>query len=182
VEGLPDGELPCQTFAEAVARWRPRVYRLAVARSGGDSALAEDVCQEVLFNLHRRAGGGKPPHPLAPLIGSLYKGAINNALRSRRRRRIDGEPESERMPTSQTPERQLQEAEEDLLLQRDVAAIFAEMDPWDVELIQMSRGHGVPVQEIAAFFGRPEGTVTSRLCRARRTLLECYQRRKLSRR
>jgi DNA-directed RNA polymerase specialized sigma24 family protein len=104
-----------------------------------------------------------------------------NAVRAWKRRRIDGEPESERMPSSITPERQLHEAEEDLQLQRDAAAIFAEMDPWDVELIQLTRGRGLPLQEVADFFGRPLGTVGSRLARARRDLLERYERRKLSR-
>jgi RNA polymerase sigma factor (sigma-70 family) len=110
---------------------------------------------------------------------------IANAERSQRRRRKrldDGPPQSDRMPSSQTPERQLHQAEEDLQLQRDVAAIFDEMDPTDVELIMLSRDKGVPLKEIAEFFGCPLGTIGTRLSRARHDLLKRYQRRKLSRR
>jgi RNA polymerase sigma-70 factor (ECF subfamily) len=138
-----------------------------------------------MIKVYRRTGGGRPPHPLAPVIGAIYKGTIANAMRSQRRRRRligDAEPSSDRMPSSQTPERLLHEAEEDLQRERDIVAIFDEMDPEDLELILLTRGRGVPLKDIAEFFDCPLGTIASRLSRARRDLLARYQRRKLSRR
>lgn len=175
----PDAELvalwqqgEASAFEELVRRHEARVYRF-VARMLGDAAEAEDVTQETFLSLHRH---GHRFRGEARFSTFVYRVASNAALNRRRglaRRGARHRRLAERQaggadlpPAPPDPEAAAVGAQ----LERRLTRALGEVpDRLRVPLL-LYDVEGLGYAEIAATLGTPEGTVKSRIHRARRLL------------
>jgi len=177
----PDAELVAQwqagddeAFGELVRRHEKRVYRLLL-RMMGSPEEAEDVSQEAFLSLYRH---GKRFRSEARFSTFVYRVAANAALNRRRalgrsRARIDklavrqaaGDdlPSQPRDPESVTQGHELGE---------QVQAALATLSPSLRMSIVLYDIEGLSYGEIAQSLGIAEGTVKSRIHRARQALRE----------
>jgi RNA polymerase sigma-70 factor (ECF subfamily) len=175
----PDGELVERwragdevAFESLVRRHERRVFGV-VLRMLGNREEAEDVAQEVFLNLHRN---GHRFRKEARFSTFVYRVAVNAALNRqrslrRRRARVEGlmqrQESGHDLPyTPRGPEDAVLGNELRAKLQREILelaeALRAPLVLHDVE--------GLPYAEIARILRVAEGTVKSRIHRARRAL------------
>ncbi len=177
----PDAELvacwqrgDASAFTQLVRRHQARVYRL-VLRMLGSPEEAEDVAQEAFLSLHRH---GHRFRREARFSTFLYRVATNAALNRRRtlsrlrareeefgRRQAVGDqlPATPRDPEGAALGAELQLRVQEALLQLP-ADLRAAIVLYDLE--------GQSYREISNILGIPEGTVKSRIHRARSALRE----------
>ena len=167
-----DGEE--QAFEQLVRRHEARVYRL-LYRMLGNREEAEDTCQETFLSVHRH---GRRFRREARFSTFLYRVAANAALNRRRslgrararrlelaQRQATGAhlPVAPRDPEDATRGSEIQAAVQEALLDLPEELRMAVV-LYDIE--------GQSYKEIAAILGIPEGTVKSRIHRARHGLRE----------
>ncbi|HYH65282.1 MAG TPA: RNA polymerase sigma factor [Urbifossiella sp.] len=174
-EGAPDDELVGRyvvgrdedAFAELVRRHGAMVLAVCrrVVRNAAD---ADDVFQATFLVLARKAGAIRPPGAVGPwLHGVAFRTARDAARRAARRREMERRVPP-REPTPDPPAadvRPILDAELDRLPRRFAQVLVLS----DME--GQSRGH------VAALLRIPEGTVASRLARAREALAARLSRR-----
>jgi RNA polymerase sigma-70 factor, ECF subfamily len=137
--------------------WRSLV-RLGVPRSD-----AEDVMQQVFMVTTRRIDDIRTDAERSFLYGVCIRMA-SRARRTRdRRREVDGESAPERVDPSLRPDEQLDRAEARALLDGILAAMPIELRA----VFTLYELEQVTMIEIAQLLGVPQGTVASRLRRAR---------------
>jgi RNA polymerase sigma-70 factor (ECF subfamily) len=161
-------------FEVLVKRHERRVYRLLL-RMLGSPEEAEDATQEAFLSLHRH---GHRFRREARFSTFVYRVAVNAALNRRRsqgrararhqeltQKQAAGEhlPSAPRNPESAASGAQVQEKVQEALLQLPPDLRMAVI-LYDIE--------GQPYRDIAAVLGIPEGTVKSRIHRARNALRE----------
>ena len=114
----------------------------------------------------------RPGSPVRPWLFSIVRNRCRDLLRRRRVRRaepIEGDDEHwrpELVDQSQDPERDARRAE----LQRRVFAALATLASDHREILVLRDYHDLSYAEIAEVLGVPQGTVMSRLHRARKQL------------
>jgi RNA polymerase sigma factor (sigma-70 family) len=175
-DGLPDCYLVTRfvqtrddaAFAELVRRHGPMV--LAVCRRlVGDAHLAEDAFQAVFLVLTRRAAAVKP----RAAVGAFLHGvAVRTALDARSmiaRRRVREAPAADPLTSDPCPA----DAELFQALDEEIARLpdhlRAAVVPVELE--------GRPRKAVADALGVPEGTLSSRLAKARKLLADRLRRR-----
>lgn len=157
--------------AEWVAAHGKAVYGFCL-RLTGSRADADDLYQETFLKAHRLGGQIRDDLNPGSFLLSLATGIYQNESRKRRRRQrlapqtsLDDENLSPRdEPRDElTPELAAEQRE----LRQTVAALMAELD--DTLRIPMLLRYmrDLPLSEIAAICNLPEGTVKSRLHKAR---------------
>ena len=164
-------------FAALVQRHERRVYRLLL-RMLGSREEAEDAAQETFLNLHRHGHRFRGDALFSTFV---YRVAANAALNRRRtlgRRRAREEGLARLQQTGAElpavpldPERAVAAAEQRAAVQ---AALLGLAPRLRLPLVLYDL-EGLPYPEIARMLDLPEGTVKSRIHRARerlRTLLE----------
>lgn len=149
---------PEQSFEELVGRQENHIYRAALAILGNVQD-AEDQTQETFLRyLEKRPVFENEAHERAWLLTVTRNGCITR-LRSKQRQNL---PLTVDIPTPGPEERE------------ELEEIFA-LPPEDREVIHLYYYEGYSTREIAKLTGHREGTVRSRLSRARgklKTLLE----------
>ena len=177
----PDRELVARwrtgdeaAFEHLVRRHEARVFRFLL-RMLGERAEAEDVAQETFLNLHRH---GRRFRGEARFATFVYRVAANAALNRRRslgrrglrlRRLAERQAAGHDLPASpRDPQAALEGAETERLVQRALLELPVR---WRLPLVLYDI-EGVAYGEIAQALGIPEGTVKSRIHRARRELRE----------
>lgn len=154
-------------FDRLFARHFPRVFRFAY-RMSGDAEVAEDAAQGAFVRTYRALDGLRDGQSF---LKYLYRSALNQ-LRdaSRRSRRKPEAPleaaEAWAVDPEAAPESQVAAAMRDRALQE----ALAELPPDFRAVVVLHHFEGLEVQEIAIRLGLPEGTVKSRLGRARAKL------------
>lgn len=146
-------------WEQLVCKNENRLYRAALAILGS-AAEAEDAVQDAFLKYLEHPPRLARPEDSAPWLMRVTVNLCKDRLRSAYRRRIL--PLTEELPAPGPEERQ--ELEELLALPAE-----------DRALIHLFYFEGYSTSEIAAILGRREGTVRSRLSRARaklRMLLE----------
>jgi RNA polymerase sigma-70 factor (ECF subfamily) len=161
-------------FESLVHRHHARLFRF-LRRMLGDASEAEDVLQETFLNVHRH---GRRFRGEARFSTFLFRAAANGALNRRRglgrraawleRLRLRQATGHALPSTPRDPERAAQDAQTERLVQDALLRIPARLRLplllYDVE--------GLAYREIAAATHLREGTVKSRIHRARRLLRE----------
>lgn len=164
-------------FATLIERHQQRVFRLLM-RMMGTREEAEDVSQEAFLSLHRH---GKRFRAESRFSTFVYRVAANAALNRRRtlgrsRTRInrlgerqaagDDLPYSPRDPEDATAGRELS---------AHVRAALDELSPALRMPVILYDIEGLPYAEIASVMGVAEGTVKSRIHRARQALRKALE-------
>ncbi len=133
-------------------RYAPAVYRLAYARTGC-RADAEDVMQEVFLRLLKAEPVfDSEAHAKAWLL-RVASNCSNDLFRLYRRRRE--EPLTEDLPAPEAPE-----------AGRVTEAVLSLPSRYRIP-VHLYYYEGYPIAEIARILGKSEGTIKSRLFRAR---------------
>ena len=169
------GDAPA--FAALVRRYQERVFRF-VLRLCGTRDEALDLTQETFMKAHQALPGWRPEAQFRTWLFSIARNATLDVLR--RRQRIAFVPLAEDAPDGAgalpvpgaPPDERCADRQRLALLDRALRELPAEQREilWLRELEDMSYG------EIAATLGIAEGTVKSRLARARVAALAGYRR------
>jgi RNA polymerase sigma-70 factor (ECF subfamily) len=168
-------------FSAFVLQYQERVFRL-VLRMLGDRAEAEDLAQEVFISIFKAIEGFRGESQLSTWVYRVAANHCRNRIKylTRRRRQVtDGYDESNEEQIGHAPHGrpeapdQLMEARQtERVLQAGLLALEEEQR----ELVVLREVEHLSYEEIMAITGLPEGTVKSRLHRARATLREYIER------
>jgi RNA polymerase sigma-70 factor (ECF subfamily) len=158
-----------RAFAVLVARYQDRVFNLA-ARMLGDAAEAEDVTQEVFVSVHQSLARFRGECRLSTWI---FRVAKNHALNRLKRAAVRDAAAVDAESAGDAREGQRPDA---LAIGREREAAVRraiEMLPPDQRLLVVLRDmEGLSYEEVAEVADLPDGTVKSRLHRARMALME----------
>ncbi len=157
---------------EVLVRRYQRLVATAALRMGTPRDEVEDVTSEVFYKVYKSLGRYRPEHALSTW---LYRITINAALDRRRSMRhesrmeelspslADGRASLESQASDQERSRLLQQALERIPGHYRSPLVLAHLE-------------GMPLEEIARVLDLPEGTVKSRLFRARAMLKDIIRR------
>jgi RNA polymerase sigma-70 factor (ECF subfamily) len=169
-------------FNQFVLRYQERVFRLLL-RMLGDRAEAEDLAQEVFISVFKSIDGFRGDSQLSTWVYRVAANHCRNRIKylSRRRKQLthdfdeqlgeesDGQASQER---PQAPDRLLEARQTEHLLQQGLLTLDEEQR----ELIVLREVEHLSYEEIMSITGYPEGTVKSRLHRARAALREYLEK------
>lgn len=145
-------------------RRQGQIYRFALQMSGSRS-IAEDVTQDAFLAVMRDGGSYDPGR--GPFLSWLYGVARNLSLRAIERRSRHVSMEGER-PAPDDPHGEFARGEQAESLREAVLALPEHYR----EVVVLCDLHEMSYADAAGALGCPEGTVRSRLHRARGLLLE----------
>ncbi len=153
-------------FAALFKHFAPRIKGFLV-RAGANDALADELAQETMVTLWRRAASFDPAR--AQVSTWLYTIARNLRIDQHRRTAIgpseaphDWDPEQQPADAHLTPDELLHTAQRE----RGVLEALAELPPEQAQLLRLSFFDDHPHGRIAQDLGIPLGTVKSRIRRA----------------
>lgn len=170
-------------FNAFVLRYQDRVFRVLL-RMLGDRAEAEDLAQEVFISIFKAIESFRGDSQLATWVYRVATNHCRNRLKylARRRRQLTDDFDEEDAAGAQgastpdrqgTPDRLLEARQTEQLLQQGLLSLDEEQR----ELVVLREVEHLSYEEIMAITGLPEGTVKSRLHRARSALREHLERR-----
>jgi RNA polymerase sigma-70 factor (ECF subfamily) len=182
-DGAETGETSDEVLAEEAAggdrgaferlawRWWDRMRGFCAAMSGFDDELADEASQDALIRLHKALKGWKRRSSFGTFLYALCRNSVQDAAR-RRARQNRGKVSLDDEAAPEPPD--LRAAPEWELLRRDLEAHLAEamrsLSPEARAIVYLHEAEGVGLAELGSAFGLPEGTVKSRLFRARARL------------
>lgn len=153
------GDIPA--FERLVRHMQGPVWRYVV-HLVGDPGLAEDISQEVFLRTHRKLHTLHDPERFVPWLLATARNAAYDAGRSRKRR-----------PVELVGDREIGSADNgDPHVGIEVRDALDRIDESLREALMLVAVIGLTYQEAAEITGVPEGTVKSRVFRARRLLIE----------
>ena len=138
------------------------------AMSGFDAELADEASQDALIRLHKAIKGFKRRSSFGTFLYALCRTSVADAARRRARRNrgtvsLDGAAGSDLPDPRAAPEREVLRHD----LETHLAEAMRALGPEDRALVYLHEAEGVGLAELGSAFGLPEGTVKSRLFRAR---------------
>jgi RNA polymerase sigma-70 factor, ECF subfamily len=158
-------------FEELVARYGRELYGLALFLTG-QASDAEDVVQETLLGAYERIGSFEFRSSVRTWLSRIL---VNQAARHQRSKRVRKLAQPVR----------LSEASQELLkgtatgsavtaseIRMDVLEVLQTLKPEHKEVVVLRELDGMSYEEIAEVLSIPQGTVESRLFRARQELKE----------
>lgn len=146
-------------FEALVRAYQVHVWRF-LRHLLGDAALAEDITQETLLRVHQRLSTYRFQSKFSTWVFQVARNAGIDALRARSRR--------DRLVTRLvSPGQQAS----DPSIRVELAAALASLAPKLREAVTLVEVFGLPYREAATVLGVPEGTVKSRVFRARGELV-----------
>lgn len=138
------------------------VWRL-LRRLGLDAASADDAAQRVFLVATRRLAQIRPGSERAFLYGVALRTARDERRQGRRSREALQVLQHEPVVGPETPDEHLQRRRDTLLIDRALEPLALELRA----VFVMFELDGMSMRDIAGVIGVPEGTVASRLRRAR---------------
>ncbi len=162
-----------ESFARLVERHERRVFRI-LYRMLGSHEEAADVAQETFLNLHRHGHRFRHESRFSTFVYRVAANAALNRRRSLGRDRSRMLALAERQATGDLPSRPGDPEEEvtrSQLGRRVQAALLVLPERLRLPLVLFDL-EGLPYSEISSVVGIPEGTVKSRIHRARQALRE----------
>jgi RNA polymerase sigma-70 factor, ECF subfamily len=165
-----------------VVRYQERVFRLLL-RMLGDRAEAEDLAQEVFISVFKAIDGFRGDAQLSTWVYRVAANHCRNRIKYlvRRRRQVtDGydeqleeqSPGGAARPRTDAPDQLMEARQTERLLQLGLLSLDEEQR----ELVVLREVEHLSYEEIMAITGLPEGTVKSRLHRARASLRAYIER------
>ncbi|HEV2365246.1 MAG TPA: sigma-70 family RNA polymerase sigma factor [Caulobacteraceae bacterium] len=154
-------------FADGLTELLPRLRRFGRALTG-DSAEADDLVQTALERAWARRRQWREGTRLDAWIFAIMRNAWTDEARARARRRTVDDPDEALAAVADPGIASLEEKLEARAAERALAALPAEQRA-AVALVLIE---GLSYREAAQALGVPEGTLTSRLGRARTALAE----------
>ena len=155
----PDG---VRTFEELYDQYSNDVLRMAYFYLG-DRQRAEDVCQDVFIKLYTRADTIEPGKEKAWLLRVTVNACRDLWRGAWLKRVVLGAPTLEIIRSQDETIEQREEKEELMHAIHKLPAAFK-------ETVLLHYYQGLGIAEIAQMLGLPEGTISSRLSRARKKL------------
>jgi RNA polymerase sigma-70 factor (ECF subfamily) len=172
-------------FNALVRAYERRVFALLV-RMSGSRAEAEDLAQEVFVQVFKGIGSFRGESKLSTWIYRIAVNLSKNRSKYLRVRKTDRQEQleslEERAPAAETRRANIAPAErpDDMMagrqLERIVQAAILELEPTFRECLVLRDIEDLSYDEIAAITSLPEGTVKSRIHRARTQLKEIVER------
>ncbi|MBT3218896.1 MAG: RNA polymerase sigma factor [Proteobacteria bacterium] len=154
------------TFQHQLAAYIPRVHRAALGFLGEEQE-AREVAQEALLKAYAARDRYDESRPFYPWLYRIVKNTCLDALARRRHRAVSG-LQPERVANSEpSPLDRLSQAE----AIGQVRAAMEHLSPEQREIISMRHFQDLTYAEIAQILDVAQGTVMSRLYRARKALL-----------
>lgn len=152
-------------FERLVRAEQGRVWRYLVHLTG-DAALAEDIAQEAFIRAHRKLRTLRDPQRFVPWLLSIARNAAYDAGRKQQRRPLEllGDRDVSGLRHNPDPH-----------ISFEVHDALARLDGDLREAVVIVGVVGYTYREAAVILGVPEGTVKSRVFRARRQLLELLE-------
>jgi RNA polymerase sigma-70 factor (ECF subfamily) len=174
-------------FNAFVIRYQDRVFRILL-RMLGDRAEAEDLAQEVFISIFKAIESFRGDSQLSTWVYRVASNHCRNRLKylARRRQKLMDDFDEEHVAAAQgafspdregTPDRLLEARQTESLLEEGLSRL----DDEQRELVVLREVEHLSYEEIMAITGLPEGTVKSRLHRARSALREHLERRERGR-
>jgi RNA polymerase sigma-70 factor (ECF subfamily) len=174
-------------FNAFVLRYQDRVFRILL-RMLGDRAEAEDLAQEVFISIFKAIDSFRGDSQLSTWVYRVASNHCRNRLKylARRRQKLMDDFDEEHVASLQgtlspdrqgTPDRLLEARQTESLLEEGLSRL----DDEQRELVVLREVEHLSYEEIMAITGLPEGTVKSRLHRARSALREHLERRERGR-
>jgi len=172
-----------RAFRELVAEHRDRVFNLTY-RMLGNRAEAEDVAQEVFIQVFKTIDTFREEAKLSTWLYRVTVNTCKNKIKYLARRHDREHDELDEgaepgpaaaasvPPPSARPDHQLEGAQTQQMLQQAIA----ELDADHRELVVLRDVEDLSIEEIAAITGLADGTIKSRLHRARLALRKKLQR------
>lgn len=128
----------------------------------GDRGLAEDLAQEVLIRVYRKLGTLRNPDGFKSWVLVVARNAAYDAGRAKKRRPLELVPD---------PDADLVRTQGDPHVGAEVRDALDRLEPDLREALVLVSMIGLTYREAGETIGVPEGTVKSRVFRARQTLL-----------
>lgn len=145
-------------FARLFDHFAPRLNAYLM-RNGSDAAMAEEVVQDVMTTLWRKAALFDPSK--SSLSTWLYRIARNRRIDLARRARGDLDPDEPMLQPAGQPD--LERLVDDQQREEAVRAALTHLPPEQLELVRLAFFDGRSHSEIAEMTGLPLGTVKSRI-------------------
>ncbi len=147
------------SFAELFEHFAPRLKSYLI-RLGSDPLAAEELVQEVMLNVWRKAGQYDPGQ--ASVSTWLFRIARNRRIDSLRRMskpELDAEDPMLRPPDTETPDVLVNRQQIEIVVRRELGSLPDEQ----LTLLEAAFYDGLSHSEIARRFDLPLGTVKSRI-------------------
>jgi RNA polymerase sigma-70 factor (ECF subfamily) len=149
------------------ARHNLRVFRF-VHRLTGSRPLAEEIVSDVFFAVWRVAGGFEEKSRVSTWLLAIARHKAIAVLRRRAEAQLDDEDAATIPDGADDPETSAHQASRSALVQK----CLQRLPPAHRELIDLVYYHEKTVAEAARIVGIPEGTVKTRMLRARQRMSE----------
>jgi RNA polymerase sigma-70 factor, ECF subfamily len=172
-----------RAFREMVAEHRDRVFNLTY-RMLGNRAEAEDVAQEVFIKVFKTIDTFREEAKLSTWLYKVTLNTCRNQIKHLARRHDREQDELDEAiepraaagagapPSSPRPDHALERVQTQAMLERAIA----ELDEDHRELVVLRDVEDLSIEEIHEITGLPDGTIKSRLHRARLALRKKLQR------
>ena len=163
-------------WAELIERYGRRIYNISF-QFAGDRAEAEDLTQEIFLRLYRNLGRYRGDVPLAGWTLRLSRNlCIDHYRRTRTERRtvVVSEEILKHQASGSDPAARAERREK----LRLVYGAIEEMPEPFAEILTLRDLQGLSYADICAFLDLPEGTMKSRLRRARLELIRRIDRKR----
>lgn len=158
-------------FEQLYARYFPRVYGF-VDRRVSNRADAEEIVQEVFFNLFSALQSYRGDAPFAAFVFGLTRRTIASRFKRKRHEMVPMPEDEAHLGAAghgnQSPHEEYECSER---LDRLAAAAHRDLSPEQWRLFQLHHLEDRSIQEIAGLVAKSEDAVKSHLYRARRLLL-----------
>ncbi len=168
-----------QAFETLLLQLQTPIYRLAYTMLHHSRADAEDATQEVLIKLWRTLPDYRFECPILPYVLRMTRTVVLDMIRRRAGEAQRTLPLSYESEDGEITEREIADTDESndpvraYAREERIAAVRAAIDSLDEihrEILLLREIHGLPYDRIAHILGVKEGTVKSRLARAKEIL------------
>lgn len=162
-----------RAFTLLMQRYGDQVYRYALAMTGGDAQVAEEVRQQVFVEAYRDLPGFSARSPVRGWLFGIVRHRCLDASKALRRwgLRYKNEP----LPESEVDDGELGDQLDVRRLARLLERCIAELAPAAREAVLLRYQQELSYDEAAAITGERPGTLQQRVARALPVLRRCVE-------